>query len=211
MSGLLGIAAANLATVLLRRPRRIATIVPDCVLEEVALDELQITEHPVEVGAPISDHAYRRPSELIMKVGWSNSSSARLFGFAVPGLSRGLTTAVTSLGEKDYVTDVYEQLLALQRDREPFTVVTGKRTFRNMLVQSLAVTTDETTENTLLVVARMREVIIVTAAVRTVPPRDQQQDPARTDGAEDTGPARTAPEDLPPPIAEIQREELAPL
>lgn len=193
-----GIAAANLATVLLRRRRAIADIIPNVVLEEIQIDEIQITEHPVETGAPISDHAFRRPSELVMKVGWSNSSPLSVLGIPIPGVSRGLASAVTSFGEKDYVTEAYERLQEILSARETISITTGKRVYRNMLLQSLAVTTDEKTENTLMTVARFREVIIVNSASRTVPPAAEQAAPERTAPTVEQGSA-------------IQREELPPI
>jgi hypothetical protein len=39
--------------------------IPDATIEEVHNDELEITDHPVEKGTTISDHAFKRPSELI--------------------------------------------------------------------------------------------------------------------------------------------------
>jgi hypothetical protein len=197
MSGFLGIGAANLASVLLRRPRRIGIMVPNVVLEEVELDEIEITDHPVETGAPIADHAYRKPSELIMRLGWSNSAALRIAGIALPFASQGLVTAVTSLGERDYITETYKELIDLQRSLEPFEVVTGKRVHRNMLIRSISATTDGTTENVLMAQVRMREVLIVEAAARTVPPTSQQRDPASTAGVESTGPASTRPTQLP--------------
>src|SRR4051812_36617629 len=38
-------------------------------------DELEITSHPVEQGATVSDHAYKLPSSLTMQLGWTTSSS----------------------------------------------------------------------------------------------------------------------------------------
>jgi hypothetical protein len=104
-------------------------------VEEDHTDELIITEHPVEQGAVIHDHAYKRPAELRLQVGWS-----------------------------DIYTDhrvVYETLLDLQAERRPFTVYTGKRTYVNMLVASLRTHTDSKLEYTLLADVTLREVILV--------------------------------------------------
>jgi hypothetical protein len=204
MSGLLGvgiIAATNVASVLLRRRRSIGTIIPGAVLEEIQLDEMVITEHPVERGAPITDHAYRRSAELIMKCGWSNAQSAQLYGFPIPGVSAGLVNAITSFGATDFVTETYEKLRKLQIDREIFTVVSGKRTYQNMMMQSLAVSTDETSENALMVVARMREVIIVATTTTPVAPSAQQAEPMRTGSMEPRGPIPTVQVEQLPPIA----------
>ena len=46
---------------------------PDVTLEETHMDEVVPTDHPVERGAMISDHAIVMPAELSMVVGWSNS------------------------------------------------------------------------------------------------------------------------------------------
>jgi hypothetical protein len=191
MSGTLQAVVASAVTVLLRRPRAIATIIPNVVVEEIGFDETVITDHPVEQGAPISDHAFMRPAELILKCGWSNSSSVEVLGVAIPGVSRGLASAVTGAlsGDfsQDYVTEVYEKLRKLQSDRTPFTVSTGKRTYEHMLIQSLVQTTDEQSENALMVVARLREVIIVVTKTTTVPPREQHAQPERTAPVEDRG------------------------
>jgi hypothetical protein len=201
MSGLLGLgvlAASGLASVLLRRSRSIGDIIPGVVIEETQIDQLAITEHPVEIGAPVSDHAYRRPAEVIMKCGWSNSSPLTIGGFSIPFISQGLASSVMSLGEKDFVTETYAMLQKLQASREPFNVTTGKRLYKNMLIESLAVTTDETTENALMVVCKMREVIIVVAVTRSTPSEEQQAAPEETQGTAENGPASSEPSSPPP-------------
>ncbi|MGK0689014.1 phage baseplate protein, partial [Serratia marcescens] len=46
--------------------RRIGIIVPSVAISEKHMDATEITEHPVELGAPTSDHAYDRPAEVTM-------------------------------------------------------------------------------------------------------------------------------------------------
>lgn len=167
-------------SILLTPRRMLADIAVQCTLEEQHSDSLTITDHPVERGAPVSDHAYRRPSELVMKVAWSNSSlSARL--------------------DPGYVKDVYDKLLALQQTMEPFAVTTGKRKYRNMLIAGLAVTTDAATENVLMVTATLREVIRVQTQVVSVPPADVQANPRATAAPVQTGAAQPRPAVMSPP------------
>jgi len=123
-------------------PRQIGTIIPDIVVEEIGHDQLQVTEFPVESGAPISDHAYKRPPEIIMRCGFSNST-------------------VQSEG---YVQQVYGLLLDLQDSLEPFDVTTGKRQYSNMMVSSLLVTTDQESEYALNVVVGLKMVIITSTS-----------------------------------------------
>ena len=122
--------------------RAIGTIVPDCVIEEHHSDKLIITDHPVETGAAITDHAFRMPSEVTMKIGFSNS------------------TAKT----EGWVQQAYQLLLALMQQRQPFSVSTGKRLYRNMLIQGMEVVTDQTTEWALICSVVLREIIIVSSS-----------------------------------------------
>lgn len=59
-----------------RPPRSIGGIVAQVTLEERHQDDLEITEHPVERGAAITDHAFKHPAEVIIKCAWSNSLPA---------------------------------------------------------------------------------------------------------------------------------------
>jgi len=59
-----------------RYVREIANLpIPHVVIEEDHDDELIITQHPVELGAIISDHAYKKPSEVRVRCAWNNSGS----------------------------------------------------------------------------------------------------------------------------------------
>lgn len=144
-----------LSTLFHQQSRKIGIIVPDVVISEKHSDTLEITEHPVEkptssgAGA-IADHAYRRPSEVVMEVGFAGGGS--LLDFA------SNLTATPLLGLSP--AETYEQILDIQRSRVPFDVVTGKRLYRNMLIRAIEVTTDKTTENVLMAILTLREVII---------------------------------------------------
>jgi hypothetical protein len=72
-------------------------------------------------------------------------------------------------------------LLKLQEERIPFDVSTGKRSYTNMLVRSLQVTTDRTSENALQVVATLRQVILVsTKPLTQAAPLEAQRFPGST-------------------------------
>jgi hypothetical protein len=122
-----------------------ADIVPMVTVEEDHEDDLVITEHPVEFGAAITDHSYKRPAEVRMRLGWSQST----------GLSRLGDSKVSN------VREIYETLLALQNSRNPFTVYTGKRTYTNMLVASIRVHTDARYEYTLLADVSLKQILLV--------------------------------------------------
>lgn len=164
--------------------RSIGSITAHVTMEEVATDELQITEHPVQQGANITDHAFKKQPDLVIRCGWSNAS----LGGVLAGV-KGLISALTG-GDafgSDYVSGVYNQLLALQESRIPFDVSTGKRLYTNMLMRSLSQTTDEKSEYTLMVTAVFKQIKIVQTQATTLPPRDDQAQPADTAETADTG------------------------
>lgn len=140
-------------------------------IEERHHDELVITDHPVEQGAAISDHAYKKPSELTMTIGWSNSSLA----------------SIGTLQFGNYSSSTYSDLLTLQKQRIPFDVSTGKRKYSNMLIQTLDTTTDAKTENSLIVTLHCREVIIVQTTTTQLQPAANMTSPQKTASTSNTG------------------------
>lgn len=166
-----------LSTLFQQQSRKIGLIVPSVVISEKHNDTLEITEHPVEVGAAISDHAYRRPSEVVMQVGFAGGGSLLDFLDTTSiGLSAGLSPKET-----------YQELLDLQSSRVPFDVVTGKRIYSNMLIRALEVTTDRTSENVLSAVLTLREVIITSTTTTQVAAKEDMKLGANTSAVQNSG------------------------
>lgn len=155
--------------------RNIGGIVADVTLEEEHIDELVITEHPVEQGAAITDHSFKRPSSVIIRAGWSNSS-------------------MSALGNPAYVQAVYNEFLSLQESREPFDIVTGKRVYQNMLFRRLMTKTDEKTENALLLVAECQQIIIAATQTVTTPDTKNMKDPQSNTGVSNRGSLSAQPD-----------------
>jgi Dit-like tail protein len=150
--------ALGLLSPLIFRARSIGGIIADATVEEVGIDELTITAHPVEQGAAITDHAYKQPARVLIRAGWSNSS-------------------LRALGNPNYAQDVYTLLLGLQASREPIDVLTGKRPYPSMLIERLQQTTDETSENALMIVVECRQIILVETQTVTVAPAANMRNP----------------------------------
>ena len=166
-TGALSSGLRDLEQVLLRPPRAIGTIIADVVIEERHEDQLIITEHPIEDGAAITDQAYKRPAEVTIHCGWSNSSQVNL----LPNLGAG---------SEDYINEVYAALLSMQEARIPFTLTTGKRIYPNMLIAALSITTDRSSEYALMARIRLRQVLIVATAATTVPAQEDHAQPEKT-------------------------------
>lgn len=172
-------------TVLLRDGRKLGGIIPDVVVEEAHTDTLTITDHPVEQGAEITDHAFKNPAELTMRIGWSASSLA--LGGVISGIVNGSLLKSKIKG----VRDVYEDLLKLQASRKTFDVSTGKRFYKSMLIKSISTVTDQSTENALIVTVTLREVIIVQTKAATLKAENQKQ-PEKTAPTVDRGTVQTS-------------------
>lgn len=142
--------------------RMIGPIIPGIVIEEDHQDALTITDHPVERGANITDHAFKQPARLDIQCQWSNTQ-ASLFDFS-----------------ESYINTIYLQLRNLQIARSIITVVTGKRVYNNMLIESIGTRTDKETAYCLPVQLSLREIIIVQTTITSVPPADAQANPAQT-------------------------------
>ncbi|MFV8874749.1 phage baseplate protein [Serratia fonticola] len=162
--------------------RRIGIIVPSVAISEKHMDATEVTEHPVEIGAPVSDHAYDRPAEVTMELGFAGGGSlidgvdtTSIFDVST-GLSLGTSPA-----------DVYQQLLELKKKKEPFAVTTGKRQYQNMLIRAIEVLTDKTSENVLMVTLTLRELLITETEKVSTTPAEKMQYPQDTAGVSNTG------------------------
>lgn len=154
----------------LRPNRSLGGITIDVVIEEHHEDGLVITEHPVEQGVAVSDHAYRKPQTVVMRYGVSDSAGADS----------------TDAGARRSQA-IYEALLDLMAKREPFDIITGRRAYKNMLIEALSTVTERGQEASLIITIECREVIIVRTVATSIPPRARHANPNRTGGVSDTG------------------------
>ena len=162
------IGLASIALLLFGKSRNIGGVIPNVVIQEVHDDAVTVTQHPVEYGAAISDHAYREPSQVMMTVGWT-PGSLLVNGVLSGSIFKGLQS----------LDDVYQSLLGIQRLREPFDLITGKRAYTDMMITALSVTTDKDTENALIVTVTMTEVLRARTMVIPAEP-EKQTEPSKT-------------------------------
>lgn len=159
--------------------RNIGGIVPDIVIEERHRDEVVITQHPVEQGAPINDHAYIVPNEVVIRAGSS-----------ISGPNAG--------GDPFFLQDLYQQLIGLKAGFQPFQVITGKRAYDNMMIRVLEVHTDPHTENVLSFTCWIREInFVTTQTTSTVTTQNQNMvNPQKTAVSQNMGSKSLLPTDL---------------
>jgi hypothetical protein len=134
----------------------------DAILRMDHTSSLTITEHPVETGAAISDHAFVNPAVLVMEIGMSDVVKSLVNGQFEDGWSRS--------------TKAFEVLQKLQKDREPLQVVTRLKKYDNMLIETIAVPDDNTTLFGLRATVTMREVFVAQVKTEKISARPQVTD-----------------------------------
>lgn len=106
------------------------------------------TQHPVQQGASISDHAYIEPDEVSIEVGMSD--------------------AAISAGGPSHSVNAYEQLRAIAEARRPVTLVTRLHTYSDMVITGLSAPDDKTTMNALKASIYFQKINIVAVATMKV-------------------------------------------
>jgi hypothetical protein len=159
--------------------RSVGGLYAEVTVTESHMDELTITSHPVERGAAITDHAFKNPAQLSIKLGWSAAYAS--------SSDSGSGGDSTDAGSGQGINDIYEQLLEMQSSAQPLEVQTGKRLYEDMLIKSIKADTDQMTENVLLITMMLQQIILVDTLQTTMPPASSRSDHAASAGVTSTG------------------------
>lgn len=124
----------------------------DAFLSMAHTSKLHITEHPVQTGAAITDHAYLEPRELTIEVGMSDAAQSKIPGQFSGSWSRSVKA--------------YEVLRELQTQRIPMQVLTRLGLYKNMMIEALSVPEDVKTLYGLRASVTFKEILV--AETRTV-------------------------------------------
>lgn len=174
----------------------LSDIIAQATIEERHIDRIEVTDHPVEYGAQISDHAFRLPAEVTLVMAWSNSpnnadlldsaigaaatvnSAAQVAAGAIGAVNGAieLTHSVQSFlngSSVNQIKSAYNALLALQSTRALFDIYTGKRSYKNMICRSISTESDCESENSLTVILQCQEILLVNTSIITLPRNSQ--------------------------------------
>jgi len=102
-----------------------------------------LTEHPVQSGAPVTDHAFVEPMEVTMEIGMSDSAAE---------------------AKQDRSVSAYKMFMDLLALREPVKLVTRLGTYPNMVITSISAPDDHTTMNALRATITLRQIVRVTVS-----------------------------------------------
>jgi hypothetical protein len=150
----------------------------------------EVTSHPVESGASISDHIRRMPQELEINGIVTNHPVTILASvFATSPKEDDLTNPFDRVGTAN------EELDRIMDDGELVTVVTSLREYQNMTIVSKSVQREPRSGNILDTTLSLKEVLITTTEFGEIPATTRTQDPPPNGGEASTPPAT-------PPVAE---------
>lgn len=119
----------------------------DAVFRTDHMANVTVTQHPVQTGAAISDHAYSEPDEVTLEIGMSDA---------------------VSYAGTNHSVNAYSQLRAIMAKREPVTLITRLQSYKNMVITSMSAPDDYTTMNALKATIYFRQVEMVSVSTITV-------------------------------------------
>jgi hypothetical protein len=125
----------------------------DCSLSEVHTDEAEVTEHPVETGANITDHIRKLPATVEINGLVTDTPIAILASVTAKSPVQG--ALIPSQKRSD---DAYTLLQQFMENGDLLRIVTSLRDYDNMALTSLSVTRDAANGQVLNCVASLREV-----------------------------------------------------
>ncbi|WP_034438001.1 phage baseplate protein [Clostridium ihumii] len=111
---------------------------------------INITSHPIQTGADISDHAYEEPNKLTFDIGMSDVMQSYLQGQYSDNSSRSVSA--------------YKKLRELQSQRLPITIVTKLGTYKNMMIETISSTDDNKTTYGLRATITLKQIFVVNVA-----------------------------------------------
>lgn len=147
----------KLQTLVLGKQRSIGAIIPAVTIIEEHTDEVRVTDHPVDTGANVADHAIVMPAVVRCTFGWTDSLFA--VNYAIRNsILKGLTST----------EDIYKELQKMMKARQPFSLQTGKRKYENVLITALRTSSTVETENSLIIDITFEEVRLAKAKTVTL-------------------------------------------
>lgn len=126
----------------------------DAFLREGHDGAVRITDHPVQGGANISDHAYNLPDKLTLEIFVSD-----------------VMDYVAANQFQEYETksiSAYQTLRELKEARQPLSVNTRLHLYSNMLIESMHTADDYKSGASMRCTVTLREIIMATVNTETV-------------------------------------------
>lgn len=156
-----------------KRRTTIDAVVVDATISESHTRSAEITNHPVEKGADISDHYRLKPDVLQIEGVVSNSPVPGANDPAEQHTSGRMTFTSKGKFTAERASTAYQDLLKLSDNGTKFDVVTAIRSYENMMLENLVVPRDAKIGQSLKFSATLKQVTSVTNKEVTIDPVGQ--------------------------------------
>lgn len=154
-----------------RTKREIGGIELDTVLVEEHDNSVIITTNPVEDGVDITDHAIVQPKVLFVRGAVTDTPlGVAAFGQLVDSVTGLFGTSTSSNITRS--TNAYNLMLGLMEARKEIDIVTGLKTYTNMLMTSLKTVQDKDTSKIVFLDMLFEEIITTSSATTSLTESD---------------------------------------
>lgn len=160
-------------------PGQIGSLILDAVISENHSYRNNLTSYPIESGSILTDHVYREPEELTIN-GFITQTPVALLGGALGGTTSnkyqiGSGTDATYEGQGNRIQEGLSEFLkmagydwpiqvesgsATKNAVQRITIVTGLRSYTDMVITSLNIPRDAQTGHTFRFTATFRKILI---------------------------------------------------
>jgi hypothetical protein len=96
----------------------------DAVIKTEHQQRIEKTQHPIQTGANVSDHAYIMPARVELEIGMSDAMDSYVPGSWSDNPSKSVSA--------------YQTMVALAKARTPVTVTTRLAVYQNMLLTAIS-------------------------------------------------------------------------
>lgn len=155
----------------LRTRPQIASIKLDASLSESHSYTSTITDSPLEDGSVVSDHIIDAPFVLSITGSITNVPSLGIGTLTLPAVT-AVATVVSIFKKKNKIKDAEEEFRNLRKTKVPFSVITGLRRYKNMVLESFTFNRDASIGDALEFTATIRQIDIVSTKIITIDESD---------------------------------------
>lgn len=110
-----------------------------------------VTLDPVQTGAPLSDHAFIVPPQLMIEIAMSDAMQSFFLGQWADGPSKSVSA--------------YQTLVAIQQQRLPISIATRLRQYDNMLITEIRADEEARTANALKAYVTFTQILTASVEV----------------------------------------------
>lgn len=146
---------------------KISNLAIDCVHSEVVGYTNAITDHPVETKSSISDHIYSEPITITID-GTITDASLKIFGIVETPLQKNSVNSLLNnvkkllpFNDAEKPSQVAFKILeTICSTKQLVNVVTKQKMYKNMAIEDLSITNDDTTGHRLHFSCALKQLIL---------------------------------------------------